>query len=341
MSSRKARNTAHGSVPTDGRTHRPPAKQTPTKRTARAAVTLRSAVVQVSHAWSHEADTGLLSRQTAKLYTRAAEGLLVFGTAHGITLIDEVTKDLVRAFVRAPGRDRHGHIIVTLVETGTHRQRRSGIASFYAHARALGLTQCDPLVDSPPIHRSPRKAGAGLTTDEIKLLQFHSERGMPATRDAALLALLLTGLHSAEIATAAITDLDLEACEITTAGATYTEARTCPLSDWARYVLGLRCACLAEKHPGQLLLVANARSAPDVAQSSVGSGFGDIARRSGLSTTARKVEPRDVTRFVAARILDETGSLSEVARRLGLSSLDSAAGLAGLQWKTPRTGGTA
>ncbi|OKJ06439.1 hypothetical protein AMK20_29590 [Streptomyces sp. TSRI0261] len=294
----------------------------------------------MSRAWSHEAESGLMSRQTAKLYTRAAEGLLVYAEAHGITLIDEVTTALTKAFVDAPGNDRHGNVIVT-PEDGTRRQRRSALASLYAHARALGLTLAAPLVDSPPIHRSPRKAGASLTADEIKLMQFHSERGMPATRDAALLALLLTGLHSAEIATAATTDLDLEACEITTAGATYTEARTCPLSDWARYVLGLRRTFLTEKHPAQRLLVVNTRSAPHVAQSSVGSGFGDIARRSGLSTAARKVEPRDVTRFVATRILGETGSLSEVARRLGLSSLDSAAGYAGLQWKTPRGGGTA
>ncbi|WP_234350272.1 tyrosine-type recombinase/integrase [Streptomyces sp. WM4235] len=340
MSSRKARNTAHGSVPADGRTHRPPAKQTPTKRTARAAVTLRSAVVQVSRAWSHEVDTGLMSPQTAKLYTRAAEELLVFGKAHGITLIDEVTADLVTAFDRAPGHDRHGNIIVT-PEDGTRRQRRSGIASFYTYARALGLTQCVPLVDAERIHRSPRKAGAGLSIEEIELLKFHSERGMPATRNAAVLALLLTGLHSAEIAASGTTDLNLDAGEITTRGATYTEARTCPLSDWARYVLGLRLTHLAGKPPEQRLLVANPRSAAHVAQASVGSAFGEIVRRCGLSTTTRKVEPRDVTRFLARQILRESGSLSEVARRLGLSSLDSAAGLAGLQWKTPRAGGTA
>ncbi|MFD9506160.1 hypothetical protein [Streptomyces mirabilis] len=86
--------------------------------------------------------------------------------------------------------------------------------------------------------------------------------------------------------------------------------------------------------PAPYRLVASATSAPNVVQSSVGAGFGDIARRSGLSTRARKVEPRDITRYVARKILNETGQLSEVARHLGLSSLDVTASLADLQWHT-------
>ncbi|MEV2193644.1 hypothetical protein AB0I02_22040 [Streptomyces phaeochromogenes] len=39
----------------------------------------------------------------------------------------------------------------------------------------------------------------------------------------------------------------------------------------------------------------------------------------------------------ARTILEETGQLSEVARRLGLSSLDSAASLASLDWLPEET----
>ncbi|WP_234362764.1 hypothetical protein [Streptomyces formicae] len=76
-------------------------------------------------------------------------------------------------------------------------------------------------------------------------------------------------------------------------------------------------------------------------QASLCSGFGDIARRSGLATTQRRVEPKDVTRYAARKILDDTGQLSEVARRLGLPSLDSATAMAGLQWRTDGQGGEA
>lgn len=68
-------------------------------------------------------------------------------------------------------------------------------------------------------------------------------------------------------------------------------------------------------------------------QASVGAGFNDIARSAGLATRKRKAEPRDITRYVARQVLHETGQLSEGARRLGLSSLDAAAGLAGLAWQ--------
>ncbi|WP_283514847.1 hypothetical protein [Streptomyces sp. H10-C2] len=100
----------------------------------------------------------------------------------------------------------------------------------------------------------------------------------------------------------------------------------------------MRATFLEMKRPGPHRLVASSRSSSIVVQSSVGAGFSEIARRSGLSTMARKVEPRDVTRYVARQILNETGQLSEVARRLGLSSLDQAADLADLQWNTPRRG---
>ncbi|MEV7426172.1 hypothetical protein [Streptomyces sp. NPDC091212] len=100
------------------------------------------------------------------------------------------------------------------------------------------------------------------------------------------------------------------------------------------YVLGLRAAHQARTGPGPHLLVTCSESASRVAQSSVGTGFNDIARHAGLSTRTRKVEPRDITRYVARQILHETGQLSEVARGLGLSSLDGAAGLAGLAWRT-------
>ncbi|MGW5400929.1 hypothetical protein [Streptomyces sp. NPDC003952] len=106
------------------------------------------------------------------------------------------------------------------------------------------------------------------------------------------------------------------------------------LGKWRLRVLSLRADYLAEHRPSQHRLVTSDSSTRYTAQASVGAGFNEIARRSGLATTARKVEPRDVTRYVARQVLLETGQISEVARWLGLSSLDNAAELAGLTWKT-------
>ncbi|WP_237531938.1 hypothetical protein [Streptomyces sp. SID8352] len=239
------------------------------------------------------------------LYIQISERFDVFADAQGIHRMDDVTGQLTDSFMGAPGRDRHDNIIL-VPKDSTRRQRRSALASLFAHARALGMTQAVPL---------------------------HSERGMPATRHAALLALLLSGLGSAETAQATPSDLDLALATVTTEGNSRTTPRTYPLSPWAVRALRLRTDYLAEHRPGQRRLVTSDSSTPYAAQANVGAGFNDIARLSGLATTARRVEPRDITRYVARQVLLQTGQISEVARRLGLSSLDNAADLAGLAWK--------
>lgn len=298
-----------------------------------ARTTIRQALLAVSRQWLQQAADGDMAIETVDLYIQISERFDRFADAHHIHRMDDATAQLTESFIGAPGRDRRDNITL-IPKNSTRRQRRSALASLFAHARALGITQAVPLLDSPPIPRPPRATGAELTDAEIETLQFHSERGMPATRYAALLALLLSGLNSAETSQATPGDLDLAQAAVTTKGVTRTTPRTSPLSPWAVRVLSLRADYLAEHRPTQRRLVTSDSSTRYAAQASVGAGFNEIARRSGLATAARKVEPRDVTRYVARQVLLETGQISEVARRLGLSSLDNAAELAGLAWKT-------
>ncbi|MFE7548059.1 hypothetical protein [Streptomyces gardneri] len=295
--------------------------------------TIRQALLRVSRQWLQQAADGEMAIETVDLYIQISERFARFADAHGIHRMDDVTGQVSELFIGAPGRDRRDNITL-IPANSTRRQRRSALASLFAHARALGMTQAVPLLDSPPIPRPPRSTGAELTAAEIETLQFHSECGMPTTRHAALLALLLSGLGSAETSQATPGDLDLARACVTTKGTTRTAPRTCPLSPWDVRVLHLRSTYLAEHRPRQLRLVTSDTSTPYTAQASVGAGFNEIARRSGLATTRRKVEPRDITRYVARQVLLQTGQISEVARRLGLSSLDNAAELAGLAWKT-------
>ncbi|WP_043264792.1 hypothetical protein [Streptomyces sp. CT34] len=297
-----------------------------------ARVRLSTALRLVAHVWQHRADNGDLSIETVELYIQIIERLLRFADAHNVTRLDDVTSTLALAFIEAPGHDRHQGIILNPA-AGTRRQRRSALEALFYEARAQGLTKAAPLVDLPPIPRSTRKPGTQLDEADIQQLRFQAERGMPDTRHAALLALLLAGLHSAEIAKATTTDLDLTGAGVWTDGATRTRARNCPLDDWGAHVLGLRCAHLLRAGaPGMPQPLVTGASSAYRAQASVCSGFGDIARRSGLATSQRRVEPKDITRYVARATLQETGQLSEVARRLGLSSLDSAASFASLRW---------
>ncbi|TDU05958.1 hypothetical protein EDD99_4499 [Streptomyces sp. 846.5] len=58
-----------------------------------------------------------------------------------------------------------------------------------------------------------------------------------------------------------------------------------------------------------------------------------IARRAGLSTRHNPVRVRDVTAWYGRTVLARTGSLPEVARALGLTSLDAAAAAIGYPWQ--------
>ncbi|MFI6022332.1 hypothetical protein ACIBCP_32420 [Streptomyces sp. NPDC051287] len=304
-----------------------------------AKIRIRTALPHITRIWQDRALSGHMSLETADLYTQICERAERYAQIHGVLCFDDFTHTLVQAFIEAPGNDRHQGLILNPA-AGTQRQRRAGLQALFTEARALGYTTAAPLVDLPPIPRSPRKQGVRLDDDDIQQLRFHGERGMPATRHAALLALLLAGLTTAEIAKATTADLDLDVTHSTvwTFGATRTHRRHCPLDEWAARVLLLRCHHLLRTAPPGTTqpLVTGATSAYR-AQASVCTGFGDIARRSGLATAQCRVEPRDITRYVARRILEETGQLSEVARRLGLSSLDSAAALASLDWQSDET----
>jgi site-specific recombinase XerC len=300
---------------------------------------IKDALLCVARVWQQRAEAGELSLETVTLYTQIAERLLRFAAAQGVTQLDDITADLASCFIQAPGHDRHQGIILNPA-AGTRRQRRSALESLFAEARTLGLTKASPLVDLPPIPRSPRKQGTELSDSDVQLLRFHAERGMPATRHAALLALLLAGLHTAEIAAATTDDLDLTEAEIWTNGATRTRGRCCHLDEWGVHVLWLRRThLLRNTEAGPPPRLVTAASSAYRSQASVCSGFGDIARRSGLATRDRRVEPKDVTRYVARVLLYETGQLSEVARRLGLSSLDAAAAFADHRWNADDEGG--
>lgn len=120
-----------------------------------ARVTLKNALVRVARVWQEQAAAGELSLETVALYIQIAERLLRFAAAHGVTRLDDITGTLAQDFITAPGHDRYRGVILTPAG-GTRRQRRSALESLFFEARVLGLTRAAPLLDLPPIPRSPR-----------------------------------------------------------------------------------------------------------------------------------------------------------------------------------------
>ncbi|MEU0147364.1 hypothetical protein ABZ119_15610 [Streptomyces sp. NPDC006288] len=298
-------------------------------------ITLRSAFLRVVREWDTAVRHGRLSAQTAESYIKVGERLLHFSTALGLTRLDDITDTVAQTFVDAPGRDRRGRLITTPADS-TRRVRKSGIDALFAESRHLGLTTKAPLLDLPCIPRSvPRPVGT-LTAHDIEVLRFHAERGMPQTRHATVLGLLLSGLHTGEIGYTTVSDLDLRHARIWACGTTHTTARFCPLDDdWSIRVLRLRASFVIEHsnayNSGTLATIAD--SPAYRRQASVCTAFGETVRSGGIVAEGRSAAPRDVSSWLAAKIFERTGQIADVALRFGLSSLDGAARLAGYQWR--------
>ncbi|MFD9008088.1 hypothetical protein [Streptomyces sp. NPDC059552] len=301
-----------------------------------ARATLRAALRKVVHEWDLRTRAGTLSPQTAESYITTSERLLLYATALALTRLDDISDNVARGFIDAPGHDRHGRMVPVPAES-TRRGRKAGVDALFVEARRLGLTTRAPLLDLPPIPRSALRPTGVLSDSDIDALRFHSERGMPQTRHAAVLGLLLSGLHTSEIGFTSTTDLDFGHTRVWALGATHVTARYCPLDDdWAREVLrlrsdfisGLTAQCGA---PRALATIAN--SPAYRRQASVCTAFGEIVRSSGTAPDGKSARPRDVSSWLAGKVLDATGQIADVALRFGLSSLDRAAQLADYQWR--------
>ncbi|WP_369032356.1 hypothetical protein [Streptomyces adonidis] len=304
-----------------------------------AKVTLRHAVLRASRTWTEQVQSGTMRLQTAEAYIKVCERLVRYAAALGLTRLDDITDIVAQSFIDAPGHNRHGRLIPTPAGS-TRRVRKSGVDALFAACRALGLSTQAPLIDLPPIPRSARLSASRLTDADIDELRFHSERGMPHTRHAAVLGLLLSGQHTAEIGFTLITDLDFGHNRVWSLGAARITARYCPLDDWARDVLRLRADFVrAHTAPDQPHALATVADSPAYRrQSSVATAFGETVRSSGTAPDGRPARPRDVTSWAAAKTLAESGQIADVALRFGLSSLDGAARLAGYEWRPSPTG---
>ncbi|WP_234533206.1 hypothetical protein [Streptomyces shenzhenensis] len=153
-------------------------------------------------------------------------------------------------------------------------------------------------------------------------------RGMPRTRHAAVLGLLLSGLHTSEISLAATTDVDLDNSRVRAVGAARITARHCPLEDpWCWEALRLRAEYVQHQSSCDRpeTLTTSGLAPANQLQSSVCTAFGEVVRASGVAPEGRSATPQDVSIRLAAKIHSETGQIADVALRLGLSSLNRAA----------------
>ncbi|NMO37310.1 site-specific integrase [Streptomyces sp. GMY01] len=300
-------------------------------------MTLEHTVAQAVTHWNEMTSQGQMSPQTYRAFRQLLERYARYSHNRGVTLLPEATASIAEDFVHAQGRTRHGRIGDSA--NATLHQRRAVLRSFYRALYDLGLSDADPTRGIRLPERT-RTRVRPLDEDEAIVLRQAAEYVTRPSRHAAAAALALSGGHTGEIGHIRVRDLDEKAAAVWMHGSTRTDPRWCPLDPWSLRVLKARAAFVsrqqlrAEAVPDTRLAVSSAPAPDEQLQARACAALGDLIRRIGLSADPR-VKPASLTAYAAVRLYDETRNVENVARRLGLRSLDRAADLIGLDWTTP------
>jgi integrase len=251
---------------------------------------------------------------------RRLERFVVVGV--GRTSLSEVTGNDVRLFVEADAASGP-------VSVSTMHLRRSLVRLVFRTGRSLGLVEGDPTLDVILPRRSSGRVRA-LDDAEVAVCRSAALHSLTSTRLAAAWALAEASARTAELPRLSIGDLDLDGGRVWIHGTARTIPRWGLLSAWGivqleRHLRGVPCAARDQ------LLVYRGSGSAGSRQASACIAITEVLTRAGLAGEP-DVRPLSVTAWAGRQILDETGRIEGVARRLGLRSLDRAARLIGFDW---------
>ncbi|WP_274915193.1 hypothetical protein [Streptomyces sp. WZ-12] len=303
-------------------------------------LSLTHALDQVRDLWLSMAARDEITEQTLDKFSLLLIGRFArYAQLRGAVVLGDVTAELTEDFITARGRSRHGH--VTDAAIATMHVRRSVLRSAYRALREMGLSDQDPTRD---IVLPPRTAGEvrPLSEDKVIALRHQASSVDRPTRHGAAAALALAGGHSGEIGHICVQDLDVSGRRVWMHGSTKTDPRWCPLDAWTLATLSGRAQFVAarqlrtESVPRARLAVSD-HHAPDCnLQARACVALRDLLIRIGLAREP-DVKPSSITAWAGVEIFEQTGSVEEVARRLGLRSLDRAADVIGHTWRESTT----
>ncbi|MPZ68288.1 MAG: hypothetical protein GEU71_02020 [Actinobacteria bacterium] len=266
------------------------------------------------------------ARFTDQTVQRMAEIMTRFVTylekGHGIRSIADVAEEHAEGFIFAStgisGRGRP--------TPATMHLRRSALRLYFRIARELGMSIGDPTLDLLLPARSSL-ATRPLTDDEITLGRSFSLNTLNATRRPAAWALAEATARTSEIPHVRVQDVDAAASRVWVSGSTKVEPRWGQLSEWGLQQVLRRMEGLRKDD----LLVYEGNGSEQSRQASSCIAISQTLMDSGLDRE-QDVRPGSVVAWAGNKIFEETGSIDAVARRLGVRSLDRAAGVIGWDW---------
>lgn len=269
------------------------------------------------------ASSAELSAQSLAKTIQISEGFCSFATsAFSVESLREVTESTAKSFVLAPSSEGEPSV-------ATMHLRRSVLRLLFRTAREIGLADHDPTIDLVLPPRSSLQARP-LTDEEIALCRAASRASLSATRLPAAWALAEASARSSELGHVRVRDVDISGRRVWLHGASKAEPRWAPMTEWGRTQLERRLAVQGDDHD-RPVIYAGTRGSGYHRQAASCAAIGNVLRRAGLAIEA-DVRPLSVASWAGRGVLAESGRIDEVARRLGVRSLDRAAALIGWNW---------
>src|SRR5438128_8843241 len=170
-----------------------------------------------------------------------------------------------------------------------------------------------------------------LTDDEIVVCRSFSLQTLTATRQPAAWALAEATARTSEIPHIVVSDLDFMNRRVWIHGSSKAEARWGFLSDWGATQLARRIGSLKNVAVEDPAVAYEGRGSEESAQASSCIAIAETLMRAGIGREP-DVRPGSVVAWAGRRVFEETASIEEVARRLGIRSLDRAARFIGWGW---------
>lgn len=320
--------------------------QRPTERfrlasglTAPGDIPLADALALIVADWNRQAAAGNVSADAIDFYTCKSTALVSYASAKGCITLADVKQPVLLMWMRAARQPGAASTI------NTQYSRRSAVRAFFTTAICLGLHDQNPAQSIELPQRDERYVCA-FTAPEIAQLQQTAAFRIGETKVPATLALTLQGATCLDAGYVAVRDVDLvnRLVWLGTRPSPRSRSRWAVIEDdWSLRALTERVNALAAITPADDLaqrpLIYDRRSASDTPSKR---SSATTTALTNLMKTARLYEPgvnrvESIREYVAARTYARTGSVEAVAARLGMSSLDAAAHILGLDWFTAHT----
>jgi integrase len=287
-------------------------------------ISLRTLVHRAVEAWLDEFD---LSEQSIRRMVEVSERFVQFIEGmSGAVKAEDISGDRCERFVKAlvPGQSGARQPAVA-----TMHLRRATLRLLFRTARDLGVYQGDPTLDLVLPPRTSLKVRA-LTDEEVALCRSFSLNSLTETRLPAAWALAEATARTSEIPHVKVSDVDLQRGLVWLHGSSKAEPRCGQLTSWGLTQAMRRIESLEDKDRP---LIYTGKGNPEAKQSASCIAIAETLTRAGLGREP-DVRPGSVVAWAGVRIFEQTGRIEEVARKLGLRSIDRAARVIDFDWKT-------